>query len=43
MRLTPITNTQRNNLSIVLDGTIIYNSSTSKFQGRVGGSWVDLH
>ena len=22
---------------------VIYNASTSKLQGRAGGSWVDLH
>jgi hypothetical protein len=42
LRLLPITTTQRNALSAV-DGKIIYNSTTGKFQGRAGGAWVDLH
>ena len=25
------------------NGMIIYNSTTNKFQGRAGGTWVDLH
>jgi hypothetical protein len=40
--LTRLTTTQRNALTAV-DGMIIYNSSTDKFQGRAGGAWVDLH
>ena len=37
------TTTQRNALSGVANGMVIYNSTTSKFQGRAGGSWVDFH
>ena len=37
------TTTQRNALSGVADGMVIYNSTTSKFQGRAGSSWVDFH
>jgi hypothetical protein len=37
-----LTTTERNALSAV-NGMIIYNSTTSKFQGYAGGSWVDLH
>lgn len=37
-----ITTTQRNALTPV-NGMIIYNSSTDKFQGYAGGAWVDLH
>ena len=39
----PMTTTDRDNLATVLDGMIIYNSTTNKFQGRAGGAWVDLH
>lgn len=34
--------TQRNALTAAV-GMIIYNTSTSKFQGYAGSSWVDLH
>ena len=27
----------------ILDGSIIYNTDTNKFQGRANGAWVDLH
>jgi hypothetical protein len=37
-----MTTTQRNALTAV-NGMVIYNSSTDKFQGRAGGAWVDLH
>lgn len=36
------TTTERNALS-ASDGMMIYNSTDNKFQGRAGGSWVDLH
>jgi hypothetical protein len=39
----PMTTTNRNALATVLDGMIIYNSTTGKFQGRAAGAWVDLH
>jgi len=37
------TTAQRDAIPNQLDGMIIYNTSTNKFQGRAGGSWVDLH
>ena len=37
-----MTTTQRNALTAAV-GMIIYNTSTSKFQGYAGSSWVDLH
>jgi hypothetical protein len=42
-RHVPMTTTDRNALVTVLDGMIIYNSTTGKFQGRAAGAWVDLH
>jgi hypothetical protein len=37
-----MTTTQRNALSAVV-GMLIYNITTSKFQGYAGGAWIDLH
>jgi len=37
------TTTQRNALSSITNGMVIYNSTVDKFQGRAGGAWVDLH
>jgi hypothetical protein len=42
LALTPMTTTQRNALSPT-NGMIIYNTTTSKFQGYSGGAWLDLH
>ena len=42
VQLASFTTTQRNSLSAA-NGMVIYNTTTSKFQGYAGGSWVDLH
>jgi|TARA_R100000808_G_scaffold1995_3_gene8449 hypothetical protein len=38
-----MTTTERDALSSVANGFILYNSSTNKLQVRANGSWVDLH
>ena len=38
-----LNNDQRNALTSVFDGQIIYNTSAGKFQGRAGGAWFNLH
>ena len=38
-----VTTTERGNLSGIQTGAIIYNLTTSKFQGYAAGAWVDLH
>lgn len=38
-----LTTTERDALTGVISGTIVYNTTDSKFQGRVGASWVDFH
>ena len=38
-----LTTTQRNALSSPTDGSVIYNSTDSKLQVRIGSSWVNLH
>ena len=42
LNLKSYTTTQRNALS-PSNGAVIYNSTTDKFQGYAGSTWVDLH
>ena len=43
IKLPTLTTTERNALSTVSNGTLIYNSTDSKIQAYAGGGWVDLH
>jgi hypothetical protein len=36
-------NTAARNGLTATDGSIIYNITTNKFQGKANGIWVDLH
>ena len=38
-----LTTTQRDAISTDVDGMVVYNTSTNKFQGRANSTWVDLH
>ena len=38
-----VTTTQRNNLSGVTSGAVVYNTSTNKLQVFNGSTWVNLH
>lgn len=42
MRIGRFTTAERDALATA-DADLIYNTDTSKFQGRAGGAWVDLH
>lgn len=37
-----LTTLQRDALQNVINGQLIYNTSTNKFQGRENGAWVNL-
>ena len=43
MILPKVSTSERNSLNKLTNGSIIYNTSTNKFQGRANGAWVDLH
>lgn len=43
VKILPMTTTERNALVSPADGTVIYNSTDAKFQGRAGGAWVNFH
>lgn len=43
MQMATMTTAQRDALTNVENGDVIYNTSTNKFQGRAAGVWVDLH
>tara|TARA_B100000424_G_C22687644_1_gene376126 strand:+ start:221 stop:388 length:168 start_codon:yes stop_codon:yes gene_type:complete len=38
-----VTTSERDSVSDVTQGTIIFNTTTNKFQGYNGTDWVDLH
>ena len=38
-----VTTSERDSVSDVKEGTIIFNTTTNKFQGYDGTDWVDLH
>jgi hypothetical protein len=42
LRFSPVTTSERNALAAV-NGMIVYNSTSNKFQGYAAGAWVDLH
>lgn len=42
MFVPPLTTAQRDDLQNVINGQLIYNTTTNKFQGRENGVWVNL-
>ena len=38
-----VTTSERDSVSDMQEGTIIFNTTTNKFQGYDGTDWVDLH
>lgn len=40
--LPQLSTTERNALTPI-NGRVIYNTTTDKFQGYAGGMWIDLH
>ena len=43
VQLKSYSNTERNALTNLVNGQLIYNTDTNKVQARVEGAWVDLH
>tara|TARA_A100001388_G_C28765856_1_gene500664 strand:- start:338 stop:1717 length:1380 start_codon:yes stop_codon:yes gene_type:complete len=43
VKFASMTTVERDALSSVAQGMVIYNTTASKFQGRTGVAWVDLH
>jgi len=43
MIMPTITTATRTGLGETVEGSIIFNTSTKKFQGYTGTAWVDLH
>jgi hypothetical protein len=43
LKLISLTTAERDALASPVNGSLIYNETTSKIQAYAGGSWVDLH